>query len=398
MTEAIHTADLDSGNLYDAVIVGASPTSLFEAMALELEGKSVLVVEAADRLGGAWTTRELPGIGVVECGTHYLIDLPNVYSFMDQIPRIELLPVEPMPRYVLPRRVMGRRTGDFRSRWAGKVSPRLSPGAPKIRALRNLVSPYYRYARDALGLDGRRRSPLRYIDGGTPALVRALNDLVSGRRFKVALNQRIEEVRVSSSERLVYCKLGARIVAAKELVIPGSAHVKNVFIDNKKTDLPGDIVPSVQLHMIVSSAPEQKISFVQFSGSAYANLASDLTATCVPPLAGAGHRILSAYVRNDVPHDTATAQAILEELKTAGLLESGAALVNAYWSRFDLPQRSLEELDQIGEIGKGLFRTLYAHSFSIAISENASRWLPALRSAFAGTETGGASEEELIRS
>ena len=175
--------------------------------------------------------------------------------------------------------------------------------------------------------------------------------------------------------------IGDRKVTSSELVVPGSARLEKVFIDNERTDLPGEIVPSVQLHMIVQGAAAQNMSFVQFSGSANANLASDLTATCRPPISGGERRILSAYVRNDVPHDADTARAILKELKIAGLLENGAYLAETHWSRFDLPQRSQTELERIRELGRGMIRTLYAHSFSIAISENASRWLPALRPA-----------------
>lgn len=386
MTNTTNVERSGDSNHFDAIIVGASPTSLFEALALEHEGKRVLVVEAKDRLGGAWTTLTLPGIGDVECGTHYLIDLPDVYSFIAQIPGIDLLPVEPLPRYVWPRRVLGRRTGDFRLRWAGKVSPRECSGGLTVKSLRNLVSPYYRYARNLAGLDGRPRRPLRYIRGGTTSLVDALNHLVATCQFEIELNRTIEEVRVSTSEHLAYCKLGQRYVTTSELVVPGSARLQQVYIDNQPTDLPGDIVPSVQLHMIIDNAPEQKISFVQFSGSAYANLASDLTTTCTPALSGSDRRILSAYVRNDVTHDTATANAILEELKAACLLESAAIIERCYWSRFDLPQRSREELRQIEEKGQGVFRTLYAHSFSIAITENAARWLPALKARGASQE------------
>lgn len=367
-------------DIFDSIIVGASPTSLFEAMALEHAGKTVLIVDGQDRLGGAWTTRDLPRIGTVECGTHYLIDLPGVYEFMDGIPGINLRPVDPPPQYVLPRPVLGRRTVDFRSRWAGKISPRIPGNRLSVSAFRNLVSPYYRYARGMLGLDGRPRKPLQYIEGGTPALVEALGNLVSRQSFEVLLNSNIDEVRASPSTGSVECRIGDRVVVSSELVVPGSARLDSVFINQTPAELPGEIVPSVQLHMLVRGASGQKFSFVQFSGSAYANLASDLTATCMPALADGDCRILSAYVRNDVRHDDGTAEAILGELKTAGLLDSGASLAKAHWSRFDLPQRSRDELDEIGMKAEGLFRTLYAHSFSMAISENASRWRPALRS------------------
>ena len=113
---------------YDSVVIGASPTGLFEAAALAETGAKVLVVDQSDRLGGAWTTLDLPGVGTVECGSHYLIDLPNVYSFLEEVLDIRLVLLDPPPQYILPRRVASRLCVDFTQRWGGKISPRVHRG------------------------------------------------------------------------------------------------------------------------------------------------------------------------------------------------------------------------------------------------------------------------------
>ena len=72
-------------------------------------------------------------------------------------------------------------------------------------------------------------------------------------------------------------------------------------------------------------------------------------------------------------------EAIIAELKEAGLLEEQARLVDFYWTLVELPQRSREELDKISNLGQGLIRTLYTHSFSMAVSHNATKWQPAIQ-------------------
>tara|TARA_R110000868_G_scaffold7354_4_gene40015 strand:- start:29060 stop:30256 length:1197 start_codon:yes stop_codon:yes gene_type:complete len=364
---------------YDSVVIGASPTGLFEAAALAETGAKVLVVDQSDRLGGAWTTLDLPGVGTVECGSHYLIDLPNVYSFLEEVLDIRLVLLDPPPQYILPRRVASRLCVDFTQRWGGKISPRVHRGEVSVRSFRNLASPYYRYVRHLLGMDGPPRRPLKYIVGGTSALVGALERFVEQGGFDIELGKRLEDIDLSVLEKTVRCRVGNRVITAGELVISSCTSMPSILIDGKFVDIPGDIIPSVQLHMMVDGAAQRRLTFVQFSGSDHAILASDLTDSCTPPLVPADRRLLSAYVRTDVPHDTATAQAILDDFKRAGLLEREARLCFENWSRFDLPQRSPEELAHIEKLGGGLFRTLFTHSFSMAISRNAPRWTPFLK-------------------
>ena len=363
---------------YDSIVVGASPTSLFEAAALAEAGKRVLVVDRSNRIGGAWSTLSFENLGTVECGTHYLVDLPNVYQFMEELPGIALSPLEPSPEYVLARSILGFRRVSFTRKWGSKISPRVYRGEFSWRSFRNLVSPYYRSGMGILSLTPNRK-PFKYIVGGTPALVESLKHIIRLGTFDIKLEGALDRVEINTASSLVKCRVDGDMVCSGELVVPGSAMLANVMINGVDNHLPGEINPNVQVHFLVDGAEEKKMSFVQFSGSNLAVMASDLTEFYHPNIRRANCRLLSAYVPQEVPRTQSTVEAIIAEIKEVGLLEEQASLVDFYWTLVELPQRSKEDLDKISNLGQGLIRTLYTHSFSMAVSQNALKWRPAIQ-------------------
>ena len=44
---------------FDAIFIGTSPVMILEALQTSLEGKSVLMIDRRDSLGGAWHTAVL---------------------------------------------------------------------------------------------------------------------------------------------------------------------------------------------------------------------------------------------------------------------------------------------------------------------------------------------------
>ncbi len=57
---------------YDCVVVGTSPTSIFEALYQSATGKKVLLVEGTEQCGGAWQTIDKCGIANVDVGCHHI--------------------------------------------------------------------------------------------------------------------------------------------------------------------------------------------------------------------------------------------------------------------------------------------------------------------------------------
>jgi phytoene dehydrogenase-like protein len=63
---------------HDVIVIGAGAAGLAAAAALSLAGRSVLTVEARDRIGGRCDTRRLPGVPApVELGAEFIHGRPE---------------------------------------------------------------------------------------------------------------------------------------------------------------------------------------------------------------------------------------------------------------------------------------------------------------------------------
>lgn len=66
---------------YDCVVVGTSPTSMFEAIYQSSLGHRVLIVEQAHECGGAWKSIEICGVKNADMGCHEFGNAPAVKQF-----------------------------------------------------------------------------------------------------------------------------------------------------------------------------------------------------------------------------------------------------------------------------------------------------------------------------
>lgn len=82
---------------YDHIFIGSSPHHLLNAMALEAQGKRVLVIEEKDQVGGAWSTVTLDELGEVEIGCHIWDYSPAVYDFFEEFLEMKLETLSPHP-------------------------------------------------------------------------------------------------------------------------------------------------------------------------------------------------------------------------------------------------------------------------------------------------------------
>ena len=69
---------------YDCIIVGSSPFSIFEALYQSCSGQKVLIIEEADRIGGAWKTITICGVDHADLGCHQIGHDLKIKEFLEE--------------------------------------------------------------------------------------------------------------------------------------------------------------------------------------------------------------------------------------------------------------------------------------------------------------------------
>jgi hypothetical protein len=68
---------------FDVVVVGTSPICLLEALYRHHLGNRVLIIDEADRCGGAWKSIDICGVAHADLGCHFLGSDQNVLTFLE---------------------------------------------------------------------------------------------------------------------------------------------------------------------------------------------------------------------------------------------------------------------------------------------------------------------------
>lgn len=80
---------------FDCIVVGTSPTSLFEAIYQTSLGKRVVVVEKSSECGGAWKSIEICGIPHSDMGCHEFGHTAELKKFLEEYAGCKIIPNAP---------------------------------------------------------------------------------------------------------------------------------------------------------------------------------------------------------------------------------------------------------------------------------------------------------------
>lgn len=81
---------------FDCLVVGTSPTSMFEALYQSALGKKVVVVEQASECGGAWKSIQICGIPHADMGCHEFGNAAPVKQFLEEYAGCKIIPNAPI--------------------------------------------------------------------------------------------------------------------------------------------------------------------------------------------------------------------------------------------------------------------------------------------------------------
>lgn len=359
---------------YDTILIGTSPICVLEACALKAMGRVPLLIDRARAIGGAWSSVEVPPVGIVESGPHSLSFTPSTRDFVCRTLGVELAPMVPAPIFVLPQRIFGSYRASYQKRWPYAVRRIESRFPWSAAACNQLVTPYYHYLRNLLNTAPRFANAIENVVGGTPVIAKRLEELARIHRLDVLLATDVDSVSIDSKAGRVSVRTTAAIHSAGELIMTARTVLDSIELDGEHCSLASAEVPLVQLLLVWKDAAPFSFSFAHFIDSPNVWLASDLTSSISAEARGQGYRVVGLVVTHDVvPGDDALAR-IVAELRARGLIEMTATLAAHRWVPFNGPNRSSEELAAIEARFKPFVRTLQSDGFSQSIEINAPRW------------------------
>lgn len=82
---------------YDYAVVGSSPLLLMVALQMSRMGRSVVLFESEDRLGGAWQLEDVDGVGPVECACHLIEWYSGGYELLEKLSGTRFVASDPQP-------------------------------------------------------------------------------------------------------------------------------------------------------------------------------------------------------------------------------------------------------------------------------------------------------------
>lgn len=361
----------------DVAVIGTSPACIFEMASLQRSGLKTLMIDRRSQIGGAWGTIELPIVGIVESGAHYLPAHPGVYEFYEDMLGIKMDLLDPAPKYLLPRRVLGRTQADWRTRWGGGVSPWDACFPRTWRSWRNAISPYYRMMCEALNAH-RRLAPMRYFRMGTIGLVERLTAFIDAHDLPVMLDTTVHRIEIDTGAKAVRVVTDRGDVTAGRFILTSSAVLDVVHVDGVARPIPSEIVPLPQLHLVIKGAPVDALSFGQYVASPNLRLSANVTGFLAPEVRAKGISLVTNLVTVDLPHTDASVDAVMAEHRMHGLLDGRHELLAAHWTRHDNPHRQDDELAEIERAFAPCVGVLSTHAFSATMMARVPHWRQAL--------------------
>lgn len=361
----------------DVAVIGTSPACVFEMASLESRGLKTLMIDRQTRIGGAWGTIDLPVVGTVESGAHYLPAHPGVYEFYENVLGLPMDLLDPPPKYLLPRRVLGKTHAPWRTRWGSGVSAWDARFPRTWRSWRNALSPYYRMTREILS-PHRQLPPMRYFRMGTIGLVERLSAFVEARGLRVMLGTTVRRIDIDTARQEVRLSTDQGDVVATKFILTSSVVLDTIHVDGQARPIPSEIVPLPQLHLVIEGAPVENLSFGQYVDSPHLRLSANVSNFLKPDVRARGLSLIANLVTVGLPHTEASAQAIVAEHRAHGLLDSRHELIAAHWTSHDTPHRQDDELAQVERAFAPYVGTLSTHAFGATMTARVPEWRRAL--------------------
>ena len=359
-------AKMSNNKLYDTIFIGAGLLPMLEAVHQSRCGKSVLMVEAQEDIGGAWLSRSIFGLHDIENAIHYFLPDKIAPGFMKQVLEWDVID---SPRKYRVFRLPG--LGRCKARYDSRLG-RLFADLSQLTGFAGL----YPAINDALF---RPVQKSYYVSGGAPEMLRKIRAILETSNVEIRYRSFVDRIWINTEADRVECSTASGNFVSKKLVLSHGAKIKRIESPIGSFSVEEKLHLRPAAHMLLSDSFDSGMLECIFTGDSIIKYAHDVTrfAREAAELSGKKKLIVLAFY----PHTTKSDDLyglVLEKLKWAGFVSENATLEDANWWDVTLPSIDDDDLDRMKLAFSGQIDVLKTDNFAAGIGYYAERWLKTL--------------------
>jgi protoporphyrinogen oxidase len=267
---------------FNLVIVGSSPMSLVEAAFRAEQGKKVCILEASDRIGGAWATIDCLGLKNIEASPHVFMPDQTALNVLKRFLPYDYEELEVQPRLLIRNsKIFGDMTYiEMRQRYREALIlttiNRLENGKGNLFA-RGWDT--FSYANYLMGYRRKHRQthPLIYPKGGLQKWLDACKQHLLELGVEFRKETKLDEIRLNG-EDLTLVDDSGNIISTDQLCYSDQMIAAKLTIDGANIPISYQDDTSDHVVFIVEGAfPQKPLGFVRLLRDSYLMFINDIT-------------------------------------------------------------------------------------------------------------------------
>jgi len=355
---------------YDFVFTGTSMISILEAIYQNLCGKTVLMIDQQDDLGGAWLPLNIFGFRDVENAIHYFLPDPKGFQFMRDV--LGWREVKSKDKFkIFEKPILGIKRVPYDNPFAN-VLESISQDAGSQAVVNQITSALFNI------LKRKKRSSV-YVEGGAAEMLSKVKGLLLKTSVEVKLSTMIEDVLIDSvSEKveMTVIQNGRRdVIQCSSIYVTHGAKIKTLRSPSEIIDLNETIHSRPAFHLLVKDEAPSKILEAIFTNNKLIKYAHDITRFARYQGDDVGAQKIFVFALH--PHVSSyegLGQDLLQMLKNANVVGKNATLAGQCWWDVFLPALDDSALEMLKKKFSNQVSILKTENFSRGIGLNAERW------------------------
>ena len=359
---------------YDVIFIGTSIICVLEAVYQNLCGKSVLMIDRQDKMGGAWASLNLFGLHDVENAIHYFLPDPYAFEFMRNVLKFNI--IHSPKKYRLLPLLFGK---CLKLRFDSKLGRCLAGIQECIQYSKkeDIPKKVLRLFKDVFL---KPRSPSYYVDGGTPEMLKKVRTILASSSVKIKHSTFIEHIHIDTNTQTVEVFIGKKKLVSKNIYFTNSSRIPRLtsplgvfYVNEKKCLRP-------TLHLLVSDDSPSFMYECVLTCDPFIKYVHDITHFTKESVQLKGKKkVLVLALQHHIKKSKKLYKLLMHNLKKIGMIGKNAKREAQYWQDIYLPCLNDSDLERLKSEFGSQVEILKTENFTKSIGCHAKRWAEKIR-------------------